>query len=177
MLLAMGAGAFFCIWLGLFPQALYARLPFHAEYHPFTVDHVVSSVQLLIGTALAFWWLLDRFHREETVTLDTDWFYRRPLQAAFSRLIAAARLTGGVLEDCRTGITRAVLPYARNPYLVPDRLAGSPLPLPPAAGEAAPDGDGLAYDENRYRLPIGATVMWIVVFLAGLALAAFVAAP
>lgn len=177
MLLAMGAGAFFCIWLGLFPQALYARLPFDAEYHPFTVDHVVSSVQLLVGTALAFWWLLDRFHREETVTLDTDWFYRRPLQAAFSRLIAIARVTGGVLEDSRTSVTRALLPYARNPYLVPDRLAGSPPHLPMAAGEAAPNGEGLAYDENRYRLPIGATVMWIVVFLAGLALAAFVAAP
>ena len=48
MLLAMGAGAVFCVWLGLFPQALYERLPFHAEYHPFTVDHVVSSLQLLI---------------------------------------------------------------------------------------------------------------------------------
>ena len=137
---------------------------------------MVSSVQLLIGTALAFWWLLDRFHREETVTLDTDWFYRQPLQAVFGRLIAIARLTGGKLEDCRTGVTRALLPYVRNPYLVPDRLAGSPLRLPTLAGEAARNGDGLAYDENRYRLPIGATVMWIVVFLAGLALAAFVAA-
>ena len=103
MLLAMGAGAFFCVWLGLFPQALYDRLPFHAEYHPFTVDHVVSSVQLLIGTGLAFWWLLDRFHRETTVTLDTDWFYRRPLQAVFSRLIALARMTGGALEDSPNG--------------------------------------------------------------------------
>ena len=28
MLLAMGVGAFFCVWLGIFPQALYERLPF-----------------------------------------------------------------------------------------------------------------------------------------------------
>ena len=175
MLLAMGAAAFFCVWLGLFPQALYARLPFHAEYHPFTVDHVVSSMQLLIGTALAFWWLLDRFHRETTVTLDTDWFYRRPLQAAFSGLIGLARRTGGALEGCRVSVLRMLLPYARNPYLVSGRLAGSALRLPTPADEAAPEADRLAYDENLYRLPIGSTVMWIVVFLAGLALTAFVA--
>ena len=177
MLLAMGAAAFFCIWLGLFPQALYARLPFHAEYHPFTVDHVVSSVQLLVGTALAFWWLLDRFHREATVTVDTDWLYRRPLQAAFGRLIDLARRTGRALEEGRVSFLRALLPYARNPYLVPDRLARSARRLPLLADEAAPGADRRAYDENLYRLPIGATVMWIVVFLAGLALTAFVAGP
>ena len=174
MLLAMGAGAFFCVWLGLFPQALYDRLPFHAEYHPFTVDHVVSSVQLLIGTALAFWWLLDRFHRETTATLDTDWFYRRPLQAVFTRFIALARRTGGALEDCRTGVLRALLPYARNPYLVTETLIGGPLPPVHGTEPLPPDADGLSYDENRYRLPIGATVMWIVVFLAGLTLVVFV---
>ena len=174
MLLAMGVGAFFCVWLGLFPQALYDRLPFHAEYHPFTVDHVVSSVQLLIGTALAFWWLLDRFHRETTVTLDTDWFYRRPLQAGFALLIAFARRAGTNLEAYRVGVLQALLPYARNPYLVPGRLVGDPLPVVHGTDQVPPDGDRLLYDENRYRLPIGATVMWIVVFLAGLTLIVFV---
>ena len=151
-------------------------LPFAAEYHPFTVDHVVSSLQLLIGTGLAFWWLLDRFHRETTVTLDTDWFYRLPLQAVFAHLIALARQAGTVLEAARASVLQALLPYARNPYLVPDRLTGVPLHLPLVDDDALPDGDRLVYDENRYRLPIGATVMWIVVFLAGLALVVFVAA-
>ena len=176
MLLAMGAGAFFCVWLGIFPQALYERLPFAAEYHPFTVDHVVSSMQLLIGTGLAFWWLLDRFHRETTVTLDTDWFYRRPLQTVFAHLIALASRVGVVLEGYRVGVLQALLPYVRNPYLVPDRLTGAPLHLPSVADRASPDDARLVYDENRYRLPIGATVMWIVIFLAGLALVVFVAA-
>ena len=176
MLLAMGVGAVFCVWLGIFPQALYERLPFHAEYHPFTVDHVVSSMQLLIGTGLAFWWLLDRFHRETTVTLDTDWFYRRPLQTVFAHLIALASRVGVVLEGYRVDVLQALMPYARNPYLVPDRLTGAPLHLPPVADEASPDDARLVYDENRYRLPIGATVMWIVIFLAGLALVVFVAA-
>lgn len=136
----------------------------------------MSSLQLLIGTGLAFWWLLDRFHRETTVTLDTDWFYRRPLQAAFAHLIALARQVGTVLEASRLNVVQALMPYARNPYLVPDRLTGAPLHLPPLADESLPQGDRLVYDENRYRLPIGATVMWIVVFLAGLALVVFVAA-
>ena len=87
-------------------------------------------MQLLIGTGLAFWWLLDRFHRETTVTLDTDWFYRRPLQMAFAHLINLARRTGTALEGYRVEILQALLPYARNPYLVPDRLTGAPLHLP-----------------------------------------------
>ena len=102
--------------------------------------------------------------------------YRRPLQAAFGRLIDLARRTGAALEDGRVSFLRALLPYARNPYLVPDSLARSALRLP-LVDEAAPAGDRRAYDENLYRLPIGATVMWIVVFLAGLALTAFVAGP
>ena len=110
------------------------------------------------------------------MTLDTDWFYRRPLQAVFEHLIALARQVGAALESSRIRVVQAMMPYARNPYLVPDRLSGTPLHLPSPADESLPEGDSLVYDENRYRLPIGATVMWIVVFLAGLALVVFVAA-
>ena len=107
-----------------------------------------------------------------------DWFYRRPLQAVFAHLIVLTRQAGTVLEAFRARVLQALLPYARNPYLVPDRLTGTPLHLPPIADKASPGGamPALTYDENRYRLPIGATVMWIVVFLAGLALVIFVAA-
>jgi multicomponent Na+:H+ antiporter subunit D len=54
MLLAMGLAAFFCIGIGVYPQPLYALLPFPVDYTPYTTTHVVTMLQLLMFSALAF---------------------------------------------------------------------------------------------------------------------------
>ena len=54
MLLAMGLTAFLCIGIGVYPQPLYALLPFPVEYVPYTTTHVVTTLQLLMFSALAF---------------------------------------------------------------------------------------------------------------------------
>jgi multicomponent Na+:H+ antiporter subunit D len=54
MLLAMGLAAFFCIGIGVYPEPLYALLPFPADYTPYTTTHVVTMLQLLMFSALAF---------------------------------------------------------------------------------------------------------------------------
>ena len=54
MLLAMGLAAFFCIGIGVYPQPLYALLPFPVDYVPYTTTHVVTILQLLMFSALAF---------------------------------------------------------------------------------------------------------------------------
>ena len=48
MYVAMGIGAALCTVYGIFPDLLYRFLPFAMEYHPFTVDHIVQYIQLLI---------------------------------------------------------------------------------------------------------------------------------
>lgn len=75
----MGILAFLCIFLGVFPQPLYAILPeaAHYEYHAYTAGHVVGQMQLLMLSALAFFLFLPLLRRTETISLDTDWFYRR----------------------------------------------------------------------------------------------------
>ncbi len=77
MLLAMGFAAFMCIFLGVFPNVLYSILPYPVDYVPYTVDHVVSQMQILMFSALAFFLLLGPLQRTKTISLDTDWFYRR----------------------------------------------------------------------------------------------------
>ncbi len=82
MLLAMGAAAFLCVFLGCFPQLLYSILPYAVEYHPYTLGHVVSQYQLLLFAALAFALLLKlKIYPPEkaSVNVDSDWVYRKAL--------------------------------------------------------------------------------------------------
>ncbi len=80
MLLAMGLATFLCIGIGIFPRPLYNLLPFPVEYEPYTTTHVITQLQLLLFSALAFA-VLKRtglYPLELKLTnLDSDWFYRR----------------------------------------------------------------------------------------------------
>lgn len=80
MLLAMGIASAFCIGIGIFPEPLYNLLPFPVDYVPYTGDHVVGQLQLLMFGALAFALLmLSGIYPAEirAINLDTDWFYRK----------------------------------------------------------------------------------------------------
>src|SRR3546814_2932014 len=54
MLIAMVLAAALCIGIGVWPSALYAILPFAVDYNPYTDSHVLSQMQLLVFSALAF---------------------------------------------------------------------------------------------------------------------------
>jgi multicomponent Na+:H+ antiporter subunit D len=86
MLIAMSIAAAFCIFNGCFPRAfLYRILPFEVHYLPYTSSHVISQVQILFFSALAFTWLkLTGLYPPElrSVNLDAEWIYRRLLPAA-----------------------------------------------------------------------------------------------
>ena len=66
-----------CIGLGVMPGPLYELLPYKVDYVPYTASHVVSQLQLLLFSGLAFFLMLDWLKRTLTITLDVDWFYRR----------------------------------------------------------------------------------------------------
>ena len=77
MLIAMGTLALLSIFIGVFPKTLYAILPYPVDYVPYTADHVVSQLQILLFSALAFFILLRFLQSTNTISLDTDWFYRK----------------------------------------------------------------------------------------------------
>ena len=115
MTAAMGMAAICCVGLGLVPSWLYARLATAVDYEPYTLDHVVGSLQLLGGTALGFWWLLDKLKGEATESLDTDWFYRTPVPAAMAWLVAAAAVTGRLGRATSGMAVRAAARVCREP--------------------------------------------------------------
>ena len=77
MLIAMGFMSFMCIFLGLYPQPLYNALPYDVSYQAYTFSHVVTQLQLLMLSALVFFLFLPLLKRTETISLDTDWLYRK----------------------------------------------------------------------------------------------------
>ena len=81
MLIAMALAAALSMCIGIFPQTLYALLPYQTEYEPFTFTHVITQLQLLFFSALAFTWLLRQgIYPPElhSVNIDADWLYRKP---------------------------------------------------------------------------------------------------
>ena len=99
---AMVLFAFLCIALGVFPQPLYALLPYPVEYVPYTAAHLVSQFQLLLFSGLAFFALLPMMRRTETLSLDFDWFYR----VLGKRLVLALFDWGGTALERLTRIVR-----------------------------------------------------------------------
>ena len=89
MLLAMGLTAFLCVAIGIFPAPLYALLPYEVDYVPYTTTHVITQLQLLFFSALAFTVLmLTHIYPPElrSVNLDTDWIYRRIVPSVIAKM-------------------------------------------------------------------------------------------
>ena len=80
MLAGMGLAAALCVGIGIMPGPLFDILPYPVDYHAYTVDHVLTQVQLLVFAALAFFLLRWRgLYPAEVrgVNLDADWLYRQ----------------------------------------------------------------------------------------------------
>ena len=77
MAAAMVIASAICIILGIFPELIYALLPYEMDYEPYKPDKVIFYLQLLLFSGLAFFVLLPLMKRTNTISLDTDWLWRR----------------------------------------------------------------------------------------------------
>ena len=104
-----------CIGIGVFPGPLYAMLPFPVDFVPYTGSHVVSQLQLLLFSGLAFFLLLRWLQRTETITLDVDWLWRRFGPAVLRRLDRGGGAAGAtVTTRATTTIERAIRTVYRH---------------------------------------------------------------
>jgi multicomponent Na+:H+ antiporter subunit D len=89
MLIAMGIAAALCIFIGSYPTVLYSLLPFPIDYSPYDITHVLTQMQLLFFSALAFVWLnLKGLYPPElrSTNIDADWFYRKLAPKCISKV-------------------------------------------------------------------------------------------
>jgi multicomponent Na+:H+ antiporter subunit D len=130
MLVAMWLFSALCIGIGLFPQALYAILPYPVDYRPYTLDHVLTQLQLLLFAGFAFFVMLDQMKRTLTISLDFDWFYRRFFYAfgmVLSGRVSSARndLEQRVAARVSRGIANLYAHHGPQGILARSRPTGS----------------------------------------------------
>tara|TARA_B110000037_G_scaffold8666_1_gene9341 strand:- start:118 stop:1809 length:1692 start_codon:yes stop_codon:yes gene_type:complete len=99
MRLAMILFASLCIGLGVWPEYLYAMLPYEVTYVPYTVTHVVQMLQLLLFSGFAFFIMLPLMKRTLTITLDFDWAYRRFFAILLRRMFTTIWKIDGALRQ------------------------------------------------------------------------------
>ena len=149
MRLAMILFAIICIGLGIWPEYLYAMLPYEVTYVPYTLTHVVQMLQLLLFSGFAFFIMLPLMKRTLTITLDFDWTYRRFFLLVLRRVFAIIwkvdeALRRIILSKLDSGLT----------YLAQKNIGASSL---------------LSRDH-----PAGSMVLWVTVILAMYMLLSFI---
>ncbi|HEX7720025.1 MAG TPA: Na(+)/H(+) antiporter subunit D [Woeseiaceae bacterium] len=118
MLIAMGATAFLCVAIGIWPSALYAILPFASDYAPYTTAHVVTQMQLLLLAILGVAVLMRTGlypAEQRAINLDFDWVYRRALPALIRPLFSGgARVWNTLLGGTSGLVTGVVAQFSRH---------------------------------------------------------------
>lgn len=174
MLLAMGLLSFLCFFIGVYPKPLYNILPFEMHHYPefYTLSHLTSQMQLLMFSALVFFLFLPMLKRTETISLDTDWFYRMGGRVVYLALDKGlntlnvwcdyfVRGSVGLLTDFfRDGMGRIILFFMVNFWLLTG-VGGKRLELKKSK---------TYYDVMMGTLPIGlgasiATIFIVLVFI------------
>jgi multicomponent Na+:H+ antiporter subunit D len=146
MLAAMGLLSFLCILTGLYPKLLYDLLPYPVTYTPYAAYTVVGAIQLAAFTALAFFLLRNKLKTEATISLDTDWFYRKG-GVLFLRAC-------GAFSDVRSAVqNRASRLVARLGV-----MSANPV-LALKSGLRGENGNPAPYNADVHRQAVGAGVM------------------
>jgi multicomponent Na+:H+ antiporter subunit D len=125
MHIGMALVAFFCILHGIFPSLLYQYLPTYLEHqwNPFTAHHLVEAVQILIFTFIAFWLFRKKLEPHATISLDMDWFYRRPVALARRIFVDSVSNTFDWVEKMAYSGVEKLTRFSRNPYLFTEKSA------------------------------------------------------
>lgn len=118
--LAMVIFASLCIVLGVFPELLYPLLPYAVEYQPYSAGKVLFYLQLLLFSGLAFFVLLPLMKRTETISLDTDWLWRRAAPAVIQWAEQGLHWVDGLrkraLQACHQLLQNLAVRYLGQPH-------------------------------------------------------------
>ncbi|KCZ71685.1 formate hydrogenlyase subunit 3/multisubunit Na+/H+ antiporter, MnhD subunit [Candidatus Methanoperedens nitroreducens] len=179
MLLAMGLAAFLNILIGVYPAILYGILPYPVDYVPYTGEHIVWALQILLFTALGFFLLLGKLGGEHAISLDTDWFYRKgsrsfmwfvekPLSAASQWPVDILMRLKDYLIWLGKNPTQAIFLYAGT---IVFKILGRFPGMPPHASERILEEGWSNYPGEPVRKsPVGDSVILVLIFMTAYAI-------
>lgn len=124
MYFAMAAAAFFCLLHGIMPGLLYDMLPYKVHFAPYTFPHLVETSQILIFTFVAFWIFRKKVAGEVGITLDVDWFYRRPARWVQRIFLEDLETAFNKVETLSMDIVGKLSLLSKNPMLIFTKSGG-----------------------------------------------------
>jgi multicomponent Na+:H+ antiporter subunit D len=156
MKIGMAVVAFMCIFHGIFYKHLYQYLPYEVEWNPFTMHHLVETVQILVFTFVVFWLMRKVLAPKAKIALDLDWFFRKPARALRKALIDPWDKSFDWVNDRMFALAHKLSDLSKNPYLLFARDKSNP-----------------GYSPDRYRPPVqvvmlGVLIIFIIVVFMGL---------
>ena len=86
MNLAMVLGTAATVAIGIFPDKFYALMPYKTIVEPYHMGHVLEYVAIFIGGSIPFFLYLKKMKPHDEVTVDFDWFYRRPFNTLILKI-------------------------------------------------------------------------------------------
>jgi multicomponent Na+:H+ antiporter subunit D len=146
--LAMIIFASLCILIGVFPETLYSLLPYPVDYIPYSIGKVLFYLQLLLFSGLAFFVLLPLMKRTMTISLDTDWLWRRAGVSILKLIDRALCFMGNMIGQQADRLQKLL-------HRLTVRYLGQP--------DTADSKERAVFARSW---PVGTTAMWIVALLS-----------
>ena len=97
MNLAMVLGTAATVAIGIFPDKFYALMPYKTIVEPYHMGHVLEYIAIFIGGSIPFFLYLKKMKPHDEVTVDFDWFYRRPFNTLMLKI---SHVIEGIFRWC-----------------------------------------------------------------------------
>jgi multicomponent Na+:H+ antiporter subunit D len=146
--------------IGVYPALLYQAMPFPVAYRPYSAAHLLETLQLLVFTGIAFWLVVDKIHSQSMITLDFDWFYRKPAPVVFRLTVTLLDRLFAAAELMMVSFARALARACANPLEIASRF----LPQSDNSGDQRSE----FYDPNHHRPTVGFVVLVVIICFVAL---------
>jgi multicomponent Na+:H+ antiporter subunit D len=140
MYVAMALASAINLVLGLWPELLYGVMPFRVNYQPYSAAHFLETGELLVFTAMGFWLFRSQMAPTAAISLDVDWFYRRPGLALGRQTVSAVNDSFAAAESFTLACAQALCRFAADPFALGRKVYSR--------------GEKRRYDPDRYRSPV-----------------------
>ena len=120
MLIAMLISSSICLYIGMQPDKLYQLLPYQTSYHPYDLTHVLTQLQLLFFSALAFVYLYLKGHYPteiRSINLDSDWLYRKAFPAIYRSICSS-------IISIRHACQKTILDLSKQQIVLLKKMSG-----------------------------------------------------
>ena len=97
MNLAMVLGTAATVAIGVFPDKFYALMPYKTIVEPYHMGHVLEYIAIFIGGSIPFFLYLKKMKPHDEITIDFDWFYRRPFNRLMQKI---SHIIEGIFRWC-----------------------------------------------------------------------------